>query len=88
MSVPCVDFRTSAATRIEGKLFLDVITAVEAETVAFAVCGTLQLLQEEDDGIVDDTEHPGPAHPAQRQLLQVETCSSFQDAVNHRTPGN
>lgn len=88
MSVPCVDFRTSAATRIEGKLFLDVITAVEAEAVAFAVCGTLQLLQQEDDSVVDDTKHPRPAHPTQRQLLQVEACSSFQDAVNHRTPCN
>lgn len=66
MSVPCVDFRTSAATRIEGKLFLNVVTAVEAEAVAFAICGTLQLLQQEDDGIVDDTEHPRTAHPAQR----------------------
>lgn len=88
MSVPCVNFRASAATRIDGKLFLDVIAAVEAEAVVFAVCGTLQLLQQEDDGIVDDTKHPRPAHPAQRQLLQVEACPSFEDAVNHCTPGD
>lgn len=64
MSVPCADFSSGAATRVEGEFFLDVITSVEAEAVAFAVCGALQLLQQEDDGIVDDAEHPRPAHPA------------------------
>lgn len=86
--VPCVDFSSGAATRVEGKLFFDVVTAVEAETVVFAVCGPLQLLQQEDDSIVDHTKHPRPSHPAQRQLFQVEACSSFKDAVNHCPPGN
>lgn len=88
MYVPCIDFSPSTATGIKGKLFLDVITAVEAEAVPLAVRCALQLLKQEDDGIVDDAEHPRPAHPAQRQLLQVESGSSFEDAVNHRAPGN
>jgi len=88
MCVPGVDFSPSAAALIEGKLFLDVVTAVEAEAMPFAVCSTLQLLQQENDGVVDDTEHPRPAHPAQRKLLQMEACSGFEDAVNHRTPSD
>lgn len=66
LSVPCVDFSSSAAARVDGQLFLDVVAAVEAEAVVFAVGGPLQLLQQEDDGIVDDAEHPRAAHPAQR----------------------
>lgn len=88
MFVPCIDFSSGAATRVEGQLFLDVIAAVEAEAVVFAVRGPLQLLQQEDDGIVDDAEHPWPAHPAQRQLLEVEARPSFKDTVNHCAPGN
>ena len=88
MLVPCVDFSSGAATRVERKLLFDVITAVEAEAVVFAGCGPLQLLQQEDDSIMDDAEHPRPSHPAQRQLLQMEACSSFKDTVNHCTPGN
>ena len=61
---------------------------MEAEAMAFAVGGTMQLLQQEDDGIVNDAEHPRPAHPAQRQLLQVEACTGLKDAVNHRSPGH
>ena len=88
MLVPRVDFRSGAATWVEGKLFLDGVTAVEAEAVVLAVRRPLQLLQQEDDGVVDDTEHPRAAHPAQRQLLQVEACASFKDTVNHCTPGD
>lgn len=63
-------------------------TAVEAEAVALAVGCTLQLLQQENDSIVDDTHHPWTAHPAQGQLLQVEAGASFKNAVNYCPPGN
>lgn len=86
MSVPCVDFSSGAAARVEGELFLDVIASVEAEAMVFAVRGALQLLQQEDDGVVDDTEHPRPAHPAQGKLLQVEARPGFEDAVDHSAP--
>lgn len=42
--LPCVDFRSSAASRIEGQLFLNIIASMEAEAVPLAVGGTLQLL--------------------------------------------
>lgn len=61
---------------------------MEAEAVALAAGGALQLLQQEDDGVVDDAHHPRAAHPAQRQLLQVEAGAGLQDAVRHRTPGD
>lgn len=88
MSAPRVDFSSCAAARVEGQLLLDVITAVEAKAMLFAVSGAFQLLQQEDDGVVDDAKHPRTAHHAQRKLLQVEVGSGFKDAVNHGTPRN
>lgn len=61
---------------------------MEAEAVALAACSTLQLLQQEDDSIMDDTHHPRATHPAQRELLQVEAGTSLEDTINHCTPGN
>lgn len=86
--VPCVDLRAGAAAGVDRELLLQVFAAVEAEAVALAAGGTLQLLQQEDDGVVDDAHHPWPAHPAQRQLLQVEAGAGLQDPVRHRTPGD
>lgn len=86
--LPCVDLRAGAAAWVDRQLLLQVVAAVEAEAVALAAGGALQLLQQEDDGVVDDAHHPRAAHPAQRQLLQVEARSGLQDAVCHRTPGD
>jgi len=88
VSAPCVDFSSRAAARVKWKLFLNVVTAVESEAVAFAVGRALQLLKQEDDSIMDDAEHPRAAHHTQRKLLQVEACPSFKDALNHGAPGN
>lgn len=88
MSAPGVDFSSRAAARVERQLLLHQVAAVETEAVLLAVGSALQLLQQEDDGIVDDAEHPRAAHHSQRELLQVEVCSGFEDAVDHGPPGN
>lgn len=44
VSAPCVNFSARAAARVEGRLLLGVVAAVEAEAVALAVSGALQLL--------------------------------------------
>lgn len=64
MSVPCVDLGPSTATGVEGQLFLSVVTAVESEAVVFAAGSALQLLQQKDDRIMDNTQHARPTHPA------------------------
>lgn len=71
VSVPCVDFSTCTTTGVEWKVFFNVVTAVEAEAMALTVGSTLQLLQQEDNRIMDDPEHPRATHHTQRQLLQV-----------------
>lgn len=63
-SAPCVNFGSGAAARVERKLFFGVVAAVEAEAVPLAVGGALQLLQQEDDGVMDDTQDALAAHHA------------------------
>lgn len=53
-----------------------------------AVCCTLQLLQQEDNGVVDNTEHSRAARASQGKLLQVEVCTGFKDTVDHCPPGD
>lgn len=88
VSAPWVDFRASAAAWIDGKLLLCVFTAVEAKAVVFAVCCTLQLLQQKDYGIVHNAEHSRATRSSQRHLLEVEVGTSFKNTVDHCPPGN
>lgn len=85
-SAPRVDLRPRAAAGVERRLLLQRVAAVEAEAVAFAVGRALQLLQEEDDGVVDHAQDARAAHHAQRELLQVEGRSRLEDAVDHGAP--
>lgn len=87
-TAPAVDFCSGTTTGIEWQLLLHFITAMEAEAVVFAVCCPLQLLQQEGDGVVDNTKHPGSAHDTERQMFQVKTSTGFKDTVDHSTPGN
>lgn len=87
-SLPCVDLGAGTAAGVERQLLLGDVTAVEAEAVALAAGGALQLLQQKDDGVVNHAEDPLPADPAQRQLLQVEAGPRLQDAVDHSAPRN
>lgn len=52
---------TGRAVGVDGRL-IRLLGLVEAEAVAPAVSGAVQLLQQEDDGLVDDSQHPQTVH--------------------------
>lgn len=69
-SSPVVDFCTGRAVGIEGRVFA-LLWFVEAKTVASAVFGTAQLLQQEDHGFMNDAKHPQSVHTWDEQKKTV-----------------
>lgn len=80
------DLRAGRAVGVERRL-VALLRLVEAEAVAPAVPGAVELLQQEDHGLVDDPQHPQP----------VDTCrgdtrglffSGKSSQVTHLLPGS
>lgn len=54
---PVADLGAGRAAGVERRL-VALLRLVEAEAVAAAVAGAVELLQQEDHGLVDDAQHP------------------------------
>lgn len=64
---PVADLCTGRAVGVDGRL-VALLRLVEAEAVAAAVPGAVELLQQEDHGLVDDPQH----------AQSVDTCHRKQ----------
>jgi len=65
-SSPGVDLCAGRAVGVDGRL-VGFLRLVEAEAVTATVSGAVQLLQQEDHGLVDDAQHPQPVHACEER---------------------
>lgn len=56
-----VDLCTGRSVGVDGR-FIGFLWFVEAETVAPTVSGAVQLLEQEDHCLMDDSQHPQSIH--------------------------
>lgn len=71
LSEPVVDLGAGRAVGVEWRL-VALLRLMEAEAVAPAVPGAVELLQQEDNGLVDDAQHPQP----------IDTCAGNKKRVD------
>lgn len=60
----------------------------EAEGVAMAATGPLELLHQEDHRVVEQAQHMGTCHPREGQLPKPGPCPRLLDTVYHCPPGH
>ncbi|TNN75530.1 hypothetical protein EYF80_014342 [Liparis tanakae] len=58
----------------------DLLEGNGAEAVAATVPGAVQLLQQEDHGLVDDAQHPQPVHACQERTGEKPLICVYGDA--------
>lgn len=87
-AVPQVEFRAGTAARVDRQVVLLAELFEEAKGVPLAAMGSLQLLQQEDNGIVDQAQHVGARHPVASQRPEPCNGPGLLHPVDHRLPSN
>lgn len=85
-AVPQVEFRAGAAAGVDGQVVLLAELFEEAKGVPLAAMGSLQLLQQEHHGIVDQAQQVGTRHPVAGQRPQPCNGPGLLHPVDHRLP--
>lgn len=81
-----MELRAGAAAGVDGQVVLLAELFEEAEGVPLAVMGSLQLLQQERHGIVDQAQHVGARHPVAGQRPEPCNGPGLLHPVDHRLP--
>lgn len=63
---PVVDLCSGRSVRVDGR-FVGLVWFVKAEAVVVTVSRAVELLKQEDHGLLDNSQHSQPVHPCHQE---------------------